>query len=138
VALRIVLDTNVIVSALRSSRGASFQILDAVLSQRLELLVSVKLAFEYEEVLKRESEALGLHNVDVDRLVQRLCDIGIKIPTGFRSTPILNDPDDEMLVDLAISGGAAHIVTHNVHHLAPATQLGISVIRPADLLRIRW
>jgi hypothetical protein len=89
VALRIVLDTNVIVSALRSSRGASFQILDAVLSQRLELLVSVKLAFEYEEVLKRESEALGLHNVDVDRLVQRLCDIGIKIPTGFRSTPIL-------------------------------------------------
>jgi predicted nucleic acid-binding protein len=48
--------------------------------------------------------------------------------------PVLTDPDDEPLVQLAVEGGAGAIVTYNVRHLQPAAQFGMLVLTPKEFL----
>ncbi len=50
--------------------------------------------------------------------------------------PILHDPDDEPLVQLAQESGARVIITHNTRHLQPALPLGIQVLKPMEFLRM--
>ena len=50
--------------------------------------------------------------------------------------PLLNDPDDEFLVHLAVEAKADCIVTHNIRHFAPAKQSGLNLLAPRDFLTI--
>ncbi len=65
----IVLDTNVLVSALRSRRGASYQIVSLIGTGTFRPNVSVALAIEYEEVLKRSAVISLLTEGEVDRFL---------------------------------------------------------------------
>jgi len=69
---KIVIDTNVIVSALRSRRGASFAVLQRI-GDVWEPLISVPLILEYEAVGKREAVRLGIPGVTVDAIVRAFC-----------------------------------------------------------------
>jgi predicted nucleic acid-binding protein len=69
---KIVIDTNVIVSALRSRRGASFAVLQRI-GDVWEHLISVPLILEYEAVGKREAERLGIPGITVDAIVRAFC-----------------------------------------------------------------
>ena len=134
----IVLDTNVLVAATFSPFGASFQILTLVPQRGFELLLSVPLMLEYEEVLKREDmrarSQLTLEDVDV--LLDMLAAVGTPCTPFFRWRPQLPDPDDEMLLELAANGRADAIVTMNVRHLLPAAwTFGVEVLRPGEFLR---
>ena len=57
---RVVIDTNVLVAAFRSKRGASFRLISLLGDPRWRPIVSVALILEYEEVAKREAGRLGL------------------------------------------------------------------------------
>jgi len=94
VAVSFVLDTDVIVAALRSDRGASRQLLLAALNQRFELLLSVPLILEYESVLTRPQHLLagGLSSTEVGRILDDLAAIAKPVRLAFRWRPRLSDP----------------------------------------------
>jgi putative PIN family toxin of toxin-antitoxin system len=134
----VVFDTNILVAATLSPAGASFQLL-AMLPQRpFELLLSVPVMLEYEEVLKREDMRAKSHLTlaEVDTLLDLLAAVGTPCTPFFRWRPQLPDPDDEMFLELAVNGHAEAIVSVNIRHLLPAAgTFGIEVLRPGAFLR---
>src|SRR5262247_728341 len=90
----IILDTKVIVSALRSQRGAAFAILRPVGEVWLPL-TSVALILEYEAVGKREAERLGIPRSTIDAIVRAFCFTGREINVHFPIRPFLPDPDND-------------------------------------------
>jgi predicted nucleic acid-binding protein len=131
---KIVLDTNVLVSAVRSRRGASFAILQRI-GVAWEPLISVPLILEYEAAGKREAEKLSIPGSTVDAIVGAFCFFGRETKVHFRVRPFLPDPGDEFLLELAIAGAADAIVTHNVRHFAGSERFGVGVLRPLEFLR---
>ncbi|NET55947.1 MAG: putative toxin-antitoxin system toxin component, PIN family [Symploca sp. SIO2E6] len=72
---QIVLDTNVLLAALRSNRGASYKLLTLLNDSRWQLNISTALIFEYEEVLKRERKQFGLNLEDINAIISSICTI---------------------------------------------------------------
>lgn len=131
---KIVVDTNVLVSALRSRRGASFAILQRI-GEAWEPLISVPLILEYEAVGKREAERLGIPVSTVDAIVRAFCFAGRETTVHFRVRPFLPDPGDEFLLELAVAGTADAIVTHNVRHFVGVEQFGVRALTPREFLQ---
>jgi putative PIN family toxin of toxin-antitoxin system len=135
---RAVLDTDVIVSALRSARGASNALLRLVALEKVTPLVTPALFLEYEAVLKRpdQTEAHGLSALDVDRFLSAFASGCEAVDVSFRWRPQLNDADDEMVLEAAINGQADALVTHNVRDFAVAAKrFGLRVLRPGEYLK---
>jgi putative PIN family toxin of toxin-antitoxin system len=131
----IVIDTNVLISALRSRRGASYQLLSLVGTGLFELNVSVPLVFEYEEVAKRQARTLGLTHGDVDDVIDYLCSVAHHRRIYFLWRPVLRDPRDDMVLELAVEAECEYIVTHNVEDFAGADRFGVGILRPGAFLR---
>lgn len=134
VPVRVVLDTNVVIAALRSAAGASFQILSRVGSGAVELELSVPLVLEYESVAKRHAAAIGLTPDDVDAVIDTLCASGRHREIYFHWRPALPDPKDDMLLELAVGSGCPYIVTHNLKHFVGAERFGVAPIAPRTFL----
>jgi putative PIN family toxin of toxin-antitoxin system len=129
----IVLDTNVLVAAVRSRRGAANKILRLAVAGRLRLNISVALALEYEDVLKRDCMVPGYTSQQLDWFLDYLFTISRLHPAVLLKRPSLRDPNDECILEVAVHCGAV-IVTHNVRHLGVAVAFGLNVMRPAELL----
>jgi predicted nucleic acid-binding protein len=133
------MDTNVLVAGLRSTRGASFEILQALRRGDWRCILSNHLLTEYHEKLLEMAGHLGVTASDIDGTLTVICAHADEWQLRPDWHPMLaDDPDDEPLVQLAYESGAAIVVTHNVRHLRPAEGLGIKVLRPRDfLLKLR-
>jgi putative PIN family toxin of toxin-antitoxin system len=132
---RIVIDTNVLVSGLRSSRGASYRLLELIGSSGFEIALSVALVFEYEDVVKRASAELGLSHGDVDVLIEYLCSIAHLQEIHFVWRPALRDPSDDHVLELAVEAGCELIVTHNVRDFVGSEAFGVTAVKPGEFLR---
>jgi conserved hypothetical protein TIGR00305 len=110
---QVVFDTNVIYSGLRSRRGASFKLLSLLGSGQFEIHLSVPLVLEYEEVLQEKRRHLGLAEEDIDDVLNYLCRVASLHEIHFLWRPRLKDPDDEMILELAVEAGCGYIVTYN-------------------------
>jgi putative PIN family toxin of toxin-antitoxin system len=133
--LRFVLDTDVLVAAIRSDRGASRQLLIRALGGEIEMLASVPLMVEYEAVLTRPEhlKASGLSAKQVNEILDAVAKVSIPVHLRFLWRPQLKDPADEMVLETAVNGGADRLVTFNVRHLAEAAHgFGIRVLQPRD------
>ena len=133
--MRIVIDTNVYVAALRSSTGASYAILEMIYQRELAPLLSVPLLMEIEEVAKRPGMLPHLDSDEIEVVLNIIANRGIEQKIHFSWRPFLPDPDDDMLVELAIAGRATHIVTGNLRDLQPAKRLGLVVLTPTEFIR---
>jgi putative PIN family toxin of toxin-antitoxin system len=131
----VVLDTNVIVAALRSRRGASFVIFSR-LGKGWVPLISVPLILEYEAVGKREAQRLNVPESTVDAIIRAFCFVGRETDIHFRLRPFLPDRGDEFILELAVAGRADAIVTHNVKHFVGVEKFGLQVLTPREFLRI--
>jgi putative PIN family toxin of toxin-antitoxin system len=132
---QIVIDTSVLIAALRSKRGASYRLLEMVGDARWQLNISVALALEYEAVGKREAQKLGIPDSAIDDIVDMLCETSQHHAIHFRLRPELSDPDDEFVLELAFVARCDFIVTHNVRDLRAAERFGIRVVTPGEFLR---
>ncbi len=132
---RIVLDTNVLIAALRSPSGASFQLLQRVGQGYFETCISVPLALEYESVAKREAVSLVIDADDIDHLIDYLCQVSRPTEVFYTWRPQLRDANDEMVLELAISGQADGIVTFNKRDFAGVERFGLRLLTPVELLQ---
>jgi putative PIN family toxin of toxin-antitoxin system len=132
----IIIDTNVIISALRSKHGASAKLLSLVGTQRFEIHLSVPLVLEYEEVSLRELAGNEVTAQDISKLIDSLCALGHHHEIFFLWRPILHDPDDEMILELAVSAQCGYIVTYNKKDFAGCDRFGIQLLTPKEFLQM--
>jgi predicted nucleic acid-binding protein len=134
---RVALDTNVVVSGLRSRKGASFALLEHLEQGDFEVAVSVPLVLEYEDVLLRQV-AGPLKPQDLRDFIDGVCSLAHRQSIFFLWRPLLPDPKDDMVAELAVAAGCSAIVTHNISDFGPLERFGIEVLPPrAFLLRLR-
>jgi putative PIN family toxin of toxin-antitoxin system len=131
---RIVIDTSVFISALRSRRGASHRLLMPVGGERFEIALSVPLVIEYEGAAKRMPEATWLGPEEVDDVIDYLCSVAHLQEIHFLWRPLLRDVGDDHILELAVEAGCGIIVTHNVKDFAEAERFGIRALTPAEFL----
>ncbi|MEO1233502.1 MAG: putative toxin-antitoxin system toxin component, PIN family [Myxococcota bacterium] len=131
----VVLDTSVVFSALRSRRGASFQLLSRVGTGAFEIAVSVPLVLEYEDVCMRKLDDLALEAEDVQAILDYVCSVARHQHIFFLWRPLLRDPKDDMVAELAFASGCDVIVTHNRRDFEQVESLGVRVVGPAVFLR---
>jgi putative PIN family toxin of toxin-antitoxin system len=135
--MKVVLDTDVVVAAVISPRGASRQWLRAAFNAEVTMLVSVPLAFEYEAVLKRPSilQRARLVSSDIDRLLDGLLRRSEQVAISFLWRPSLRDPGDDMVLEAGINGGADRLITFNLRDFGEAARFGITVEQPGTAWR---
>jgi|SRR5579871_6210609 len=136
--MRVVLDTSTAIAAIRSDQGASRRLLVAVFERRLTLLLSVPLLIEYEAVMTRPEhlKASGLSVEDVGVLLDGFAATAERVSLAFLWRPMLSDPDDDMVLEAAVNGGADAIVTFNRRDFAKvAHEFGIAVWSPGEVVQ---
>jgi putative PIN family toxin of toxin-antitoxin system len=131
---RVVLDTNVLVSALRSRKGASFKVVSLIDKGLFQLSISVPLVLEYESAVKRISKLVGLKYSDIDDIVDYICQVAEHRDIYYLWRPFLKDPKDDMVLEVAVESESDYIVTHNVRDFAGIEQFGLETITPRQLL----
>jgi putative PIN family toxin of toxin-antitoxin system len=132
--LQAVLDTSVLIAALRSRRGASFELLRLVGDARWRLHISTALLLEYEAVARREAQHFWLHPGRIEDVLDFLAANGREHAISFRWRPFLNDPNDDFILELAVAAQARYIVTHNLKNFAGVAEFGIEAVAPAQML----
>lgn len=102
---QIVIDTNVMVAGLRSQSGYSYRLLSLVGSGRFDINLSTPLVLEYEEVLLRQEHELLVGRQVIEEVIDFHCRVGKRHRIFYLWRPLLGDPDDEMVLELAVCGG---------------------------------
>lgn len=131
---KIIIDTNVLISGLRSSLGASFKLLSILNDQRIQLFLSNPVIFEYEEVLKRKHDFIHLDFKEIEAFIDDICAIASVKNIYFLWRPSLSDPDDDLFVDLAVASNIDYIITFNTSNFLNAKKMGIKIITPKEFL----
>ncbi|HXR35980.1 MAG TPA: putative toxin-antitoxin system toxin component, PIN family [Candidatus Binataceae bacterium] len=130
-------DTSVVVAAMRSPSGASAAIMRLARQGRITLMMSVALALEYEAVcrLPEHRLAAGLSEQEVDVFLTAIIAIAKPVETHFLWRPQLRDPDDEMVLEAAVNGRADILVTFNMKDFGDAPlRFGIEVLLPRETM----
>lgn len=123
-----------LVSALRSKDGASHLILRAVLAGKIRLALSVALAIEYEDVALRPGLVPALNPKQITKVIDALCRLFQHQKIFYTWRPFLPDPDDDLVLELALAAGAPFIITLNLKDFRGADSLGVRIITPAQAL----
>ena len=135
-APRVVVDTNVVVAGLRSRQGAAFRLLSEIGRGRFEIALSVPLVLEYEDALLRHAAAAGLSRKDVEAVLDYYCSVGHLQSIFFLWRPLLRDPKDDLVLELAVAASCRTVVTYNVRDFRGSEGLGVSVQLPGDFLKV--
>ena len=129
--MRVVIDTNVLVSGLLSPYGATGKIVGMVIADSLDILYDARIISEYEEVLSRPK--FSFEKIRVDNLLELIARYG----TPVSVTPLsahLPDPDDEPFLEVAISGKAECLITGNVTHYPMRSKRMMRILTPRQFI----
>lgn len=132
---KIVIDTNVFIAALRSKRGASYLLLSLIDSGKFVIHISVPLILEYEDVAKRQLNDLPLTEQDVNDILDYICKVAVHQAIFYLWRPVLKDPKDDMVLEVAVAAECQYIVTFNVRDFVGSEQFGIQTIPPKVFLQ---
>jgi putative PIN family toxin of toxin-antitoxin system len=131
-----ILDTSVLVAGLRSKRGASFQIIQAIRAGDPRISVSVALVLEYESVLLRPGLIPCFATEEIQQIVDAVCLMAQHHKVFFAWRPFLKDPIDDLVLELAVAASAPYVITHNVSDFVGSDRLGVQAITPSTALKI--
>ncbi|MBI1763501.1 MAG: putative toxin-antitoxin system toxin component, PIN family [Acidobacteria bacterium] len=132
---RIVIDTNVVIAALRSQRGASYRLLMMLEEGRWQTCLSVPLLMEYEAVAKRPEVGIKLSDADIDIFLDYVCGWAEHRQIYFLWRPLLPDPGDDCVLEVAVEAQCDFIVTYNRRDFVGAERFGLAVVTPPEFLR---
>ena len=132
---QVVIDTNVLLAALRSSRGVSYRLLSLIGDARWQLNLSVPLLLEYEDVLKRSGKALSLTHADIDDILDFICATANLREVFYLWRPVLLDPKDDFILELAVESNSDFIVTFNIKDFTGIEKFGLFAITPREFLQ---
>ena len=133
--MKLVIDTNVLVSALRSRRGAAYRLLRTVRRREIPFALSVALVLEYEDALGRPDIIPDLPQPAVIRFLDALIALAEHQAVYFMWRPYLPDPKDDLILEVAVAAAATHIVTYNGRDFRGVDPFGLMVVTPVELLR---
>ncbi len=136
--MRLVLDTDVVIAAMRSPRGASAALLMAAQSTKVTLLLSVPLALEYEAICsRREHQIAGeLSKEEANQFVTAVIALVEPVDIHYLWRPRLRDANDEMVLEAAINGQANALITFNKKDYGSVPmEFNIEVLSPAEAIR---
>ncbi len=134
---RIVIDTNVMLSALRSSKGASYALVSQLPLEYFQVALSVPLYTEYQDVLTRDEHMTGASSkAEILQFLRYICGITSHHDIFFLWRPWLSDPKDDMVLELAVASSSRYIVTHNLRDFANIDTFGIEAITPGRFLEL--
>lgn len=131
--MKIVLDTNVLVSGLLSPYNPPGQIVRLVSSGLVQLCYDVRVLSEYKSVLRRPK--FGFRETSVLLLLDQIKAGGYLVNTQpvARSLP---DPSDEAFLECCLAGKIHYLVTGNLKHFPRERCRGIKVLSPADFIKV--
>jgi predicted nucleic acid-binding protein len=133
---RVILDTNVIVAAMRSQSGSSHRLLLTLGHPRWQSVVTPALMYQYEDVARRPGKAPGLSPQDITDILDLIYQESHRQLVWFSWRPLSPDPGDDAILEAAVAGGCDFVVSFNERHLRAAREFGIEVLKPADLLKL--
>ncbi len=131
--MKVVLDTNVVVSAMLSHRGMCRRILDKVIQGNLTLCVSGAILAEYENVLSREK--LGIDKMDWQAVLDFIR-LAAEQVTPAQLPHNLPDPSDGVFLETAHASDAI-LITGNIRHFPADSRFGGKVLSPREFLQ-QW
>ena len=130
--MRIVLDTNVLVSGLLNPNGAPGRIVDLILGGRNQVLYDDRILAEYLDVLTRPE--LTIETSQAQAVVGYIRLAGEPVTALPLPGDSLPDLDDLPFTEIALSGEAEALVTGNMKHFSGIKELGATVLSPAQCL----
>jgi putative PIN family toxin of toxin-antitoxin system len=134
--VRVVFDTNVLISALRSASGASAQILLGLGTGKFRPVISNTVFKEYQDVFRRPHLLPQYSVQEINDLLDYFFSECLKCQIYFRWRPFLPDRKDEAFFELALASEAPYIVTHNVRDFRGVESMGVEAVTPSEFLRI--
>ncbi len=135
--INVVLDTNVLVSALRSKQGASYKLLSLIDNGDFILNISVPLFLEYEAVVFRESLNLPLDKSDIEDILNYIAQVSSKRDIFYLWRPCLKDPKDDLVLEVAVESRSDIIVTYNKKDFVGIDKFGIETLTSKEFLEKR-
>lgn len=130
--MRIVLDTNVLVSGLLRPFGAPGRLVRLIPTGDLVPCFDARILLEYREVLARDK--FGFDTERVEALLVQVASSGSRVQGAAPLAIPLPDPDDEVFLEVAVTAGAEALVTGNLRHFPEPARAGIEVLSPAELV----
>ncbi len=134
---QIVVDTNVLVSALRSQRGASYKLLTLLGSETFGVSVSVPLLLEYEAATRRLLGEIPLEETDLAQVLDYICAVATHRKVYYLWRPFLKDANDDMVLELAVAANADYLVGYNKNDFRGIERFGIRVVTPKEFLQAK-
>jgi putative PIN family toxin of toxin-antitoxin system len=137
----VVIDTNVLISALRSQRGSAYRLLSAIgRSKAFRIHISVPLVMEYEAVAKREQmrspDRITVNQKQIDAIIDYICGVGQEHEIFYLWRPILPDEKDDCVLEVAVAASAQYIITFNKRDFKPDARFGITLVTPQEFFDI--
>lgn len=136
--MKVVLDTDVVVAAMRSPKGASAELIRMARRQELTLAASVSLMMEYEAVCLRDEHwaAAGLDHRQVMTFLDAIAAFVNPVKVHFLWRPQLRDPADELVLEAAVNADADALISFNIRHFKVAVgKFNFRLALPGDSLR---
>ena len=132
--MKIVIDTNVLFTALNSNQGASYKLVSMIPSKKFSIAISVPLIIEYEAVLRRGKLPPNITDKDITDFIDFICQVGEEQDIFFLWRPFLPDPFDDLVLEVAVAGDCDAIITYNKKHFIKVKKFGLRVLTPKELL----
>lgn len=134
----VVLDTNVIISALLSRKGAPSKIFEYWADERFDVAVSKPLLDELERVLgyKRIQRYFKQSKLMPSRFLKSFRAVAVEVEPDFKLNLISEDPADNRILECAISANGSYIITGDEHLLNIKEYRGIQILSPAEFITL--
>ncbi len=133
----IIVDTNVILSGLKSRNGYSFKLLELIPANKFRMHISVPLILEYEAILMKFKNDIGFSKEDISDFLDYICLQGKKTKIFYLWRPVLKDPFDDHILEVAVGSNSNKIITYNKKDFQNALDFGIEILTPQEYLTQR-
>ncbi len=133
--IRVVIDTSVLVSAVRSRQGASHRLLSGIPDPRFRPVISPALFLEYQAVLGGPENLAGRPRELAERFLDYLLSVSLLQETYYLWRPFLRDPDDDLVLETGVAAQASCVITFNLRDFQGSEQFGIVALTPSAFLQ---